>query len=81
MNMLNKYRVLLVVLWIGALITLGVVAHYAEQDIQHQRTKEGRSSDPCSLRTKLGGCPDGNHTRDRSYSVEEFGKGEDAARN
>ena len=50
MNVLHKYRYVMVVIWITALVTLGVVQYCVEQRIETEGSESRGSSDSRSLR-------------------------------
>lgn len=50
MNVLHKYRHVMVVIWIIALITLGVIQYHVSTRIDFERSEGGRPSVPRPVR-------------------------------
>lgn len=62
LDFLNKIMPFVIILWIIALITLGVVSHYAQKDIDNQGAQSRRSGIPSAIWERMGGC-DYRHPR------------------
>jgi preprotein translocase subunit SecG len=50
MNLLHKYRLIMVVIWIACLITLGVLQYYVTQKIEIEGSRAGGSGDTRPVR-------------------------------
>ena len=49
LEILHKWRHVMVLMWLIALIILGALSHYVSRQIENQGHKSGRSCDTCSL--------------------------------
>jgi hypothetical protein len=80
LKIVDKYRNLLVLLWIASLITLGALVFYVQKQIEHQRLEDRGPCDTCLIWPRMDRHNSINKGLGRRFSDPPTGSSTDSTR-